>query len=109
MRLRLLEQIEARARATPDALAVRQVGGTSSSERSVIRGNLARWTRTLSAVLAQRVPPGGVVLDPFMGSGTTMDAARLVGRRFIGIEVREDYCEIAVARLRQGVLFALPA
>jgi site-specific DNA-methyltransferase (adenine-specific) len=50
-------------------------------------------------------PPSGVVFDPFMGSGTTMDAARRVGRRFIGCEIHEPYCEIAANRLRQGVLF----
>lgn len=48
----------------------------------------------------------GTVLDPFMGSGATMEAARLQGRRYIGIEIEERYCEIAVQRLAQGV-FAL--
>jgi site-specific DNA-methyltransferase (adenine-specific) len=39
-------------------------------------------------------PPGGVVLDPFAGSGTTLTFARSVGRRAIGIDIKEDYCEI---------------
>jgi site-specific DNA-methyltransferase (adenine-specific) len=49
-------------------------------------------------------PPAGVVLDPFMGSGTMLLAARQLGRDAIGIEVEERYCALAVQRLRQQAL-----
>jgi site-specific DNA-methyltransferase (adenine-specific) len=44
-------------------------------------------------------PPGGVVLDPFTGSGSTGKAATLEGFRFIGIEREAEYVEIAKARI----------
>ena len=44
-------------------------------------------------------PPDGVVLDPFCGSGTTCVAAKMLGRRYIGIEISSDYVAIAKARL----------
>jgi len=50
-------------------------------------------------------PPGGLVLDPFGGSGTTAEAARLEMCKFLLLELSPEYCKDAAERLRQGVLF----
>lgn len=59
---------------------------------------LMRW------ILEKWSSPDEQILDPYMGSGPIAQACREMGRRYIGIEIEEKYCEIAVDRLAQGVL-----
>ena len=47
-------------------------------------------------------PPGGTILDPFAGSGTTCSVAKLLGRRFVGIELNVEYVALADKRIAEG-------
>jgi len=64
----------------------------------------------MAEYIRQSTDPGDVILDPFMGSGTTGVAAIQAGRRFIGIEIHDGYFQAAVSRVaaarRQGDLFS---
>jgi site-specific DNA-methyltransferase (adenine-specific) len=59
--------------------------------------------RVISRLIAAFSAENAVILDPFMGSGTTILAARNLGRRAIGIEIDKRYCEVARERLAQQV------
>lgn len=67
--------------------------------------------RLMREIICDFTKPGDLVVDPFMGSGTTGVAALQEGRRFVGIELRPDYFEVARRRLEltvaQGELFSV--
>jgi site-specific DNA-methyltransferase (adenine-specific) len=81
------------------AKASRADRGEGNTHPTVKPSDLMKWLCTLTAT-----PTGGTVLDPFMGSGTTLYAAKETGRKAVGIELDEKWCEIAAKRCSQGVL-----
>ena len=63
-----------------------------------------KYVSVYSRYIAMLLPEDGLLIDPFMGSGTSMVAYKLLNRKGIGIEINEEYCKIAVERLSQCVL-----
>jgi site-specific DNA-methyltransferase (adenine-specific) len=78
----------------------RSTNGANNTHPTVKPTDLMRWLVRLVT------PPGGVVLDPFAGSGSTLVAARAEGVRCIGIEREDEYAEIIAQRLSQLSLFS---
>lgn len=80
--------------------------GCMATERAVDASGAAVHPAQKPRVLLERLLAvgGDTVLDPFMGTGTTLHAAKNLGRRAVGIERDERYCEIAARRLSQTVL-----
>lgn len=80
-----------------------RTGGARNIHPTVKPVALMRWLVRLVT------PPGGVVLDPFMGSGTTGVAVMQEGRRFIGVEQSAEYMEIARCRVAHAVATLAPS
>lgn len=78
------------------------VGHATGDEPRVHPTQKPEWL--MAKLLAVHSDPGALVVDPFMGSGTTLRAAKDLGRRAIGIEINEEHCATAVKRLQQAVL-----
>lgn len=68
--------------------------------------SLHKYEKPLKLIinLLKYIPEGKVILDPFMGSGTTAEACKEMRKTFVGIEINPNYCKIAEERLAQGVL-----
>lgn len=99
----------------PSWEAIYVIGGEFTGDRShgVLRYSLPTlaperaWHPTPKPVDLMRHLVGktlGTVLDPFMGSGSTLRAAKDLGRRAIGVEIEERYCEVAARRMGQEVM-----
>lgn len=84
--------------------SIQRAGASPSRGASSIH-QTQKPVELLDRLIRYACPPGGTVLDPFAGSGSTGEAARASGRRAVLIEGEESYCEAIARRLSQGDLF----
>lgn len=86
---------------TDDGTRLQQSVIDAPSVRNIGSNPTEKPARVTSALIGYSVPPGGLVLDPFAGSGATGETARAMGRRSLLIERRESQCEAIARRLDQ--------
>jgi site-specific DNA-methyltransferase (adenine-specific) len=83
-----------------------QHGGFINADKGKRVHPTQKPVKLLTQVILDVVKDGNtIILDPFMGSGTTLIAAKNLGIKAVGIEIEEKYCEIAVRRLQQEIMF----
>jgi DNA modification methylase len=88
----------------PKGLAMHDYMSIPNTERMGGNGHPCPKPEKWATWLIKRATkPGDLVIDPFMGSGTTLRAAKDLNRRAIGIDLSPKYCEIAKRRMSQGV------
>jgi len=78
-------------------------GYTGKPERQPVVGGKPEWL--MRALIRDYSKPGDVILDPCCGGGTTLRAAKDMGRKSVGIDINKDHCRISAERLKQGSLF----
>lgn len=81
-----------------------QLDSTLAYPRDVASGTWSKPLPLLEQLIEWLCPVGGVVLDPFTGSGTALVAAKMLGRRAVGFDTSEEACDVAASRCSQEVL-----
>jgi len=75
--------------------------GANAKDKFTKREHPTQKPETLfEKIIEDYTTPTDVILDPFLGSGTTLVAARRLGRKAIGIEINDKYCQIAIKRIK---------